>query len=113
MSREWDEPMMPAERERAKSSRQKRDELREIKKKKTEKKLARMQVIEQHREGEKQRWKDFTSKSLKTKGKPLSGKLKKSIFSVPDSTEGRVGIGTCNIGGKGMTDYNQPKSYLH
>lgn len=35
-----------------------------MKKKKNEKKLARMQVIEQHREGEKQRWKDFSAKVI-------------------------------------------------
>lgn len=76
MPREWEAPMIPVERERAKTSRliiacllfssiitrQKKDELREIKKKKNEKKVARMQVIEQHREGEKQRWKNFSTK---------------------------------------------------
>lgn len=42
--------------------RQKKNDLREMKKKKNEKKLARMQVIDQHREGEKQRWKSFSAK---------------------------------------------------
>lgn len=42
--------------------RQKKNDLREMKKKKNEKKHARMQVIDQHREGEKQRWKSFSAK---------------------------------------------------
>ena len=42
--------------------RQHKEELREIKKKKAQKKLARSQEVEQHRETEKQRWKNFTTK---------------------------------------------------
>lgn len=56
----------------------------------------------------------------------LDGKQKRSIFAVPDSLAGRVrctfeisntplcsialqvGVGTCNIGGKGMTDFSIP-----
>lgn len=34
-----------------------------------------------------------------------SGKAKQSIFASPDSFEGRIGVGTCGIGGRGMTDY--------
>lgn len=64
--------------------------------------------------------------SSKTKG-ALNGKQKRSIFAVPDSLSGRVcpcigysiimavmivviqvGVGTCNIGGKGMTDFSIP-----
>lgn len=30
---------------------------------------------------------------------------KKSIFASPDNVNGRVGIGTCGLGGKGMTEF--------
>lgn len=30
---------------------------------------------------------------------------KKSIFASPDNFNGRVGIGTCGLGGKGMTEF--------
>lgn len=113
MSRDWEPPSLTVEKHKAKSSRQHKEELREIKKKKAQKKLARSQEVEQHRETEKQRWKNFTTKSARQRGGPINSKQKKSIFAVPDSIEGRVGIGTCNIGGKGMTGYEQPKSYLH
>lgn len=33
------------------------------------------------------------------------GVVKKSIFASPDNVNGRVGIGTCGIGGKPMTEY--------
>jgi len=31
---------------------------------------------------------------------------KKSIFASPESVQGRVGIGTCGVSGKGMTEYS-------
>lgn len=72
--------------------------------------------------------------SSKQKG-PLNSKQKRSIFAVPDSLSGRVrsqdmfihvvyynsrqdvyvtlqvGVGTCNVGGKGMTDFETRKKY--
>lgn len=45
-----------------KNSRQKREQMREYKKKKAQKKAARQQEIEELRESEKTRWKQFTSK---------------------------------------------------
>ncbi len=44
------------------------------------------------------KWNSFATKAL--------GK-KKSIFASPDDPYGKVGVGTCNIGGKGMTDFQQ------
>ncbi len=45
-----------------KNSRQKREEMREYKKKKAQKKVARQQEVEQLREKEKNKWKQFTQK---------------------------------------------------
>eukprot|EP00053_Salpingoeca_punica_P005874 m.57092 g.57092 ORF g.57092 m.57092 type:complete len:218 (-) comp13435_c0_seq1:230-883(-) len=49
-------------------------------------------------------WQSF--QHVKVKSKELVNKVpKKSIFATPDSVTGKVGIGTCNIGGKGMTSF--------
>eukprot|EP00056_Hartaetosiga_gracilis_P019626 m.15198 g.15198 ORF g.15198 m.15198 type:complete len:242 (-) comp7824_c0_seq2:369-1094(-) len=53
---------------------------------------------------QKSSWQNFAKKA-KTKKK--SGIKKKSIFASPDDPSGRIGIGTCNIGGKGMTEYHE------
>ena len=107
--------------------RQHKKELQELRKKKVQKKVARLQEIEESREKEKLRWKEFAHRSGK-KGAPIGGKQKRSIFAVPDSIHGKVcnhfvshcclmfppiqvGVGTCNVGGKGMTGYVQPKGY--
>lgn len=37
--------------------------------------------------------------------KKLKGSTKKSIFATPESSSGRVGVGTCGVGGKPMTEY--------
>ena len=60
-----------------------------MRKKKVQKKVARLQEIEEAREKEKQRWKEFAYKSAK-KGAPIGGKQKRSIFAVPDSIHGKV-----------------------
>ena len=36
---------------------------------------------------------------------------KKSIFASPDNVNGRVGIGTCGVSGKGMTEYMQAEKH--
>ena len=33
------------------------------------------------------------------------GFTKKSIFKTPENTSGRVGVGTCGVGGQKMTEY--------
>ncbi|CAG4978958.1 unnamed protein product [Parnassius apollo] len=73
---------------------------REYLKKKKQKKQQRFKQIEEERESEKNKWLSFHSKSLK---KP--GVRTKSIFASPDNLSGRVGIGTCGISGKPMTEY--------
>ncbi|XP_068626575.1 survival of motor neuron-related-splicing factor 30 [Battus philenor] len=73
---------------------------REYLKKKKQKKQQRFKQIEEERESEKNKWLSFHSKASK---KP--GVRTKSIFASPDNLSGRVGIGTCGISGKPMTEY--------
>ncbi|XP_064381853.1 survival of motor neuron-related-splicing factor 30-like [Halichondria panicea] len=88
------------------NAKEKRAEIREYKKKKAAKKKEKMNEVEEFREHEKGRWKSFSQKSSKSRSGPLNAKQRKSIFAVPDSLEGKVGVGTCNVGGKGMTDFS-------
>ena len=32
--------------------------------------------------------------------------MKKSIFKTPENAKGRVGIGTCGVGGKDVTEFD-------
>ncbi|ELU06148.1 hypothetical protein CAPTEDRAFT_20281 [Capitella teleta] len=76
---------------------------REYKKKKQQKKAQRIKALEDEREGEKNKWLSFNSKSFSSKSS--RGKIKKSIFATPEAVEGRVGVGTCDTGGKPMTSF--------
>ncbi|XP_041481822.1 survival of motor neuron-related-splicing factor 30-like [Lytechinus variegatus] len=78
---------------------------REYKKKKQQKKADRMKQQEQLHEDQKKSWLNFSSKA--TKGK--KGFTKKSIFASPDVTDGKVGVGTCGVGGQPMTKFKMPK----
>lgn len=71
-------------------------------KKKKQKKQQRFKELEEERESEKKKWLAFTNKATKTKKVGLN---QKSIFASPDSVNGRVGIGTCGISGKPMTEF--------
>ncbi|CAH2102589.1 unnamed protein product [Euphydryas editha] len=73
---------------------------REYLKKKKQKKQQRFKQIEEERETEKNKWLSFHSKASKK-----AGVRTKSIFASPDNLTGRVGIGTCGISGKPMTEY--------
>ncbi|XP_050348370.1 survival of motor neuron-related-splicing factor 30 [Nymphalis io] len=73
---------------------------REYLKKKKQKKQQRFKQIEEERETEKNKWLTFHSKASKK-----TGVRTKSIFASPDNLTGRVGIGTCGISGKPMTEY--------
>lgn len=77
---------------------------REYQKKKKQKKLQRFKQLEEERETEKNKWLAFATKK---KG----GCLKKSIFASPESVSGRVGIGTCGIGGKPMTEFTSAEKW--
>lgn len=74
---------------------------RQIEKKKLKKLklLQRDEEIEATCESEKNRWLNFSKKMIKT------GKTRKSIFASPDAPDGRVGVGTCGIGGRPMTKF--------
>lgn len=74
--------------------------MREYQKKKKQKKLQRFKQLEEERESEKKKWINFHSKTSK------KGIAKKSIFASPDTVSGRVGIGTCGVSGKGMTEFH-------
>ncbi|XP_026473585.1 survival of motor neuron-related-splicing factor 30 isoform X2 [Ctenocephalides felis] len=79
---------------------------REYLKKKKQKKQQRFKEIEAEREVEKNKWLAFSSKSLKK-----SGLKPKSIFASPDNVNGRVGIGTCGMSGKPMTEFSHGEKY--
>jgi survival of motor neuron-related-splicing factor 30 len=73
---------------------------KEYLKKKKQKKTLRLKELEEEREVEKNKWLSFSTKnSKKTVIKP------KSIFASPDTVSGRVGIGTCGVSGRPMTNY--------
>ncbi|XP_076275906.1 survival of motor neuron-related-splicing factor 30-like [Rhynchophorus ferrugineus] len=75
---------------------------KEYLKKKKLKKQQRFKELEEEREVEKKKWLAFANKAIKTK---KSGLKTRSIFASPDTVNGRVGIGTCGISGKPMTEF--------
>lgn len=80
------------------------------KEKKKKKKLSRKQrqtEMEQAKEMEKKNWLTFM-KGNKTVAKNTT---KKSIFASPDNFDGKIGIGTCGISGKGMTSFTGPDKW--
>lgn len=79
-------------------------EQREALKRKQAKKKEKFKQLEEEREKDKSRWQQFANKAAHKKFK---GTTKKSIFTTPDSVNGRVGIGTCGVGGRPMTEYQQ------
>uniref|UniRef100_A0A2P2I1U5 Survival of motor neuron-related-splicing factor 30 n=1 Tax=Hirondellea gigas TaxID=1518452 RepID=A0A2P2I1U5_9CRUS len=80
--------------------RQMQEAQRQQQKKKKQKKFDRQKQIDEAHETDKMRWQQFNSKSKK-----LKGVTRRSIFATPEAVNGRVGIGTCGIGGRPMTDY--------
>ncbi|XP_077560017.1 survival of motor neuron-related-splicing factor 30-like [Haemaphysalis longicornis] len=81
---------------------------REYKKKKAQKKAVRLKQIEEDREKEKNKWQEFNSKAF---SKNKKGQVKKSIFASPDNVNGRVGVGTCGIGGRPMTEFHHQEKW--
>ncbi|GFQ93803.1 survival of motor neuron-related-splicing factor 30 [Trichonephila clavata] len=79
---------------------------KDYKKKKAQKKAQRMKQLEEEREKEKVKWHSFNAKAFNKKGH-----VKKSIFASPDNINGRVGIGTCGIGGRPMTEFQQQEKW--
>ncbi|CAO1350200.1 unnamed protein product [Diamesa serratosioi] len=74
---------------------------KEYLKKKREKKQQRLKDMEEVREVDKNSWLKFNTKSGRKQKI-----VQKSIFQTPDSVSGRVGVGTCGVGGKEMTKQN-------
>ncbi|XP_029925722.1 survival of motor neuron-related-splicing factor 30 [Myripristis murdjan] len=83
-------------------------EQREYKKKKAQKKVQRMKELEQEREDQKSKWQQFNNKAY---SKNKKGQVKRSIFASPESVNGKVGVGTCGIADKPMTQYNDTSKY--
>ncbi|XP_067616124.1 survival of motor neuron-related-splicing factor 30 [Eurosta solidaginis] len=79
---------------------------KEYLKKRKQKKLQRFKELEEERESDKMKWLRFKNKNLKKPGMKV-----KSIFASPDTVTGRVGIGTCGVSGKGMTEYTVGEKY--
>eukprot|EP00730_Choanoeca_flexa_P016759 TRINITY_DN7983_c0_g1_i5.p1 TRINITY_DN7983_c0_g1~~TRINITY_DN7983_c0_g1_i5.p1 ORF type:complete len:247 (+),score=71.32 TRINITY_DN7983_c0_g1_i5:144-884(+) len=79
----------------------------EMRKKQEEKRKAQQQEIEKVLEKKKGNWQNFAKKNKKAKKKGVggSGRNGASIFATPESFGGKVGVGTCGIGGKGMTTF--------
>lgn len=88
------------------SNKRHRPNNKEYLKKKKQKKQQRFKELEEEREADKNKWINFSSKSTKKAGvKP------KSIFASPENVNGRVGIGTCGVSGKPMTEYSYAEKY--
>lgn len=81
---------------------------KEYLKKKKQKKQQRFKELEEERESEKKKWLAFTTKA--SKGKKSGIKIK-SIFASPENVNGRVGIGTCGISGKPMTEFTTAEKW--
>ena len=82
---------------------------REQLKVKQQKRLEKIQTLEEEREHDKRKWQNFAmgKKGPKKKGltSATGSKTRVSIFASPDGVDGRVGVGTCGISGKPMTPY--------
>jgi len=88
------------------SNKRHRPNQKEYLKKRKQKKMQRFKELEEEREVDKNRWLNFTTKNHKKPGMKV-----KSIFASPESVAGRVGIGTCGVAGKGMTDFTVGEKY--
>lgn len=89
------------------SNKRQRPNQKEYLKKKKQKKLQRFKELEEERETEKNKWLNFSTKNTKKTG---TTKIK-SIFASPDNVNGRVGIGTCGVSGKPMTEYTHGEKW--
>lgn len=79
---------------------------REQIKKRQQKKQSRFKELEEAREKDKNKWKQFNQKAAHKGLKGATTLVKqKSIFKSPDSVEGKVGVGTCGINQRTMTNF--------
>ena len=79
---------------------------RENAKRRKAKKAERFKSMEKEREKEKNKWQSFSTRAFGKKGF-----VKKSIFKTPETAAGRVGVGTCGVGGQKMTTFNVGNQY--
>ncbi|MBN3291813.1 SPF30 factor, partial [Polypterus senegalus] len=93
---------------KSKSRKEQIAQQREYKKKKALKKAQRMKELEQEREDQKVKWQQFNNKAY---SKNKKGQVKRSIFASPESVNGKVGVGTCGIADKPMTQYQDTSKY--
>ncbi|MBN3270556.1 SPF30 factor, partial [Polyodon spathula] len=93
---------------KSKSRKEQIAQQREYKKKKALKKAQRMKELEQEREDQKSKWQQFNNKAY---SKNKKGQVKRSIFASPESVNGKVGVGTCGIADKPMTQYQDTSKY--
>ncbi|XP_036595744.1 survival of motor neuron-related-splicing factor 30-like [Trichosurus vulpecula] len=100
---EKEEKLDEADRE-AKAKKEKLALQREYKRKKAWKKVQQNKEIDQQREAQKDKWQQFHRKNKK-------GQIKKSIFASPETLNGKVGIGTCGIADKPMTQFQNNSNY--
>jgi survival-of-motor-neuron-related-splicing factor 30 len=75
---------------------------------KRQKKAQRQKDLEEAKEADKKRWKDFNHKAL---SKSFKGVKKSSIFASPEASVGKVGVGTCGVSGKPMTRFFQQEKH--
>jgi len=90
----------------AKSKKELEIKRREYLKEKKKKKQEKLKDMIDAKEKEKKGWQSFSGKAFGKKGF-----VKKSIFKTPESTDGKVGVGTCGVSGQGMTDWNRATKY--
>uniref|UniRef100_A0A8D2EPX8 Survival of motor neuron-related-splicing factor 30 n=1 Tax=Theropithecus gelada TaxID=9565 RepID=A0A8D2EPX8_THEGE len=81
---------------------------REYKTKKALKKAQRIQELEQEREDQKVKWQQFNNRAY---SKNKKGQVKRNIFASSESVTGKVGVGTCGIADKPMTQYQDTSKY--
>jgi len=91
-----------------KNKKQVADARREAQKEKKKKKLEKLKEIEAEHEKDKHKWTTFSSKAFGKKGF-----VKKSIFKTPETAEGKVGVGTCGIGGQQPTAFTTAPKYMN
>jgi len=84
------------------SRKEQQEREREHAKRRKQKKLERFKNLEKEGEKGKNKWQNFSNKAFGKKGF-----VKKSIFKTPENASGRVGIGTCGVSGKDMTEFSE------
>ncbi|PIK51396.1 putative survival of motor neuron-related-splicing factor 30-like [Apostichopus japonicus] len=91
------------------SKKQQLEKEREYKKRRQQKKADRQKNLEELHEKDKKKWQNFNTKNVKNK----KGFVRKSIFSSPETVDGKVGVGTCGTSGQPMTKFKMPKHVVN